>query len=142
MGTIQDYQKLYLKYKSKYISLKAQLGSGKKSKSCTGSSASSITGTTVAPTDEITKLFTDIKILSETKNPKTFLKKYVKKIDMLSGSIFNGVTPLQYYINLGGKSTQIIEFLLPCDEEKLFNVDIDGQTIFHRLCINNDADTF
>jgi hypothetical protein len=137
MNNTIDYKQLYFKYKSKYITLKNQLGSGpKKSKSCT------TTPSPAVPTDEITKLFTDIKTLSETPNPKEFLKKYVKKIDSISGTVVNSVTPLQYYINLGGKSSQIIEFLLPCDNEKLFNLDIDGQTIFHRLAINNDADTF
>ena len=137
MNNTIEYKELYLKYKSKYITLKNQLGSGpKKPKACTTAS------TRVIPPEEITKLFTDIKILSETPNPKDFLKKYVKKIDAQSGAVINSVTPLQYYINLGGKSSQIIEFLLPCDNEKLFNLDIDGQSIFHRLAINNDADTF
>lgn len=133
-----DYKYLYHKYKTKYINLKNQIGAGKK-KTCAPSSAASSASTPAS--DELVGLFADISTLVSSSNSKQFLKKYSKKFDSLSNSILSRVIPLQHYINLGGKSTEMMDFLSPCDTNLLFNLDEDGQTLFHRLVINNDADS-
>lgn len=130
-----NYEYLYLKYKSKYINLKKQVGAGKK-KTCAASASSS-----EPASEELVELFADLTSLVSSNNSKQFLKKYTKKIDRLSNVLLGKVTPLQHYINSGGKSHDIIDFLNPCDSNMLFNLDEDGQTLFHRLAMNNDADT-
>jgi hypothetical protein len=91
-------------------------------------------------TSIIEELFKDIKLLINSNNTKYFYKKYLKKIKLLNNIMFTNITPIQYYINLGNYNNSIIEFLLPSDFTLLFNKDSDGETISHRLVINNKPD--
>jgi hypothetical protein len=134
MSNIIDYKHLYLKYKTKYLNLKGGVGTTSKSTS------KQVSNTTTS--SEISALFNDIKLVAEGADVKKFFKKYGKKIDRYYNELFANTTPLQYYINLGGVNTNVIDFLLPSNHEKLFNIDESGQTLFHRLIINNNADIF